>query len=96
MECVRVQLLLLNLGTTILLTLANVSKAFFLLLFHFFLEITDVAAVEFLSKEEWKKELEVLFNDMRGEDGVMVKKHDPRSGGGIALTKIRVFNRIII
>ena len=53
----------------------------------------DIASVEFLSREEWTRELEVLFNDMRGEDGVMVKRPDPRSGGGIALTKIRVSNR---
>jgi Fe-S cluster assembly ATPase SufC len=49
-----------------------------------------IGEVEFLTREEWNKELDILISDMKAEDGRMIKKPDPRSQAGIALAKIKV------
>ncbi len=59
-----------------------------------YLKATDahkyVGEVEFLTREEWNKELDILISDMKAEDGRLIKKPDPRSQAGIALAKIKV------
>ena len=49
-----------------------------------------VGEVEFLSREEWNKELEILFKDLQEENGSLTKKPDPRSIAGKARQKIKV------
>lgn len=40
-----------------------------------------IGEIEFLTKQEWEKELGILFSDMTGEDGKLIKKPDPKSQG---------------
>eukprot|EP01114_Cavostelium_apophysatum_P012584 TRINITY_DN2852_c0_g1_i1.p1 TRINITY_DN2852_c0_g1~~TRINITY_DN2852_c0_g1_i1.p1 ORF type:complete len:1432 (-),score=454.04 TRINITY_DN2852_c0_g1_i1:258-4553(-) len=49
-----------------------------------------IGEIEFLKKEEWDKELDILFTDLKTEEGKIIKKPDPKSDAGVALSKIKV------
>lgn len=58
--------------------------------------------MDFLTKEEWFQELEVLFHDLQGENGKIVQRvtlfhhsllelqPDPKSQAGVALAKLKI------
>lgn len=49
---------------------------------------TVVAEVEFLALSEWKAELEILLDDLVGEDGRPKRSTDLRNDAGVAWHKV--------
>lgn len=50
---------------------------------------TIEADIEFLSRDEWKTELDVLIQDLQDENGDIKRLSDMRNDAGVAWHKVR-------